>query len=110
MSAGTPSLEGIERAAEHVRAELERVLGRARDAERVLDDVDCELETFSPVRARAARELRGIARMLTIAQCDLVHPDDERHGASVQVRDYAVEAERGDGPWRPVNRRSAVAA
>lgn len=94
-----PTLEGIERASELLLAEVARVMERARENERRLQDCDAEAEVFDPVRARVARDQRVIARMLTKAQCELVPPDDDRYGAARQTYGYAVEADKGDAAW-----------
>lgn len=105
-----PSLEGLERASELLLAEVARVMERARDNERRLQDCDAEAEVFDPVRARVAREQRVIARMLTKAQCELVHRDDERYGAARKTHGYAVEADRDDADWKDHRLPAGVAA
>lgn len=115
-----PGLERIEEAAEKLRAELERVLERARDEHRRLQDIDAELEdnagalgSAMVVRHATAHRLRIIARALTRSQCVLVLPDDQawidgteggepvsRYAAARQVLGWLGEAEADDAPWR----------
>lgn len=100
-----PTIDQLERAAELVVTEAERLLERAREELCRVQDAAAELEdAFGGgallVRNRAAWNLRKIARQLTRSQCALVHEDDERHAAARQVFRWADEAEPSDAPWR----------
>ncbi len=100
-----PTLEALEEACELVKREAERALEWARDELRTMQDAAVELEDEWTQRAvlrhnRAAFRLRQLARMLSRAQLELVHPQDERASSIAHVRRYLDEAERSDGPWR----------
>jgi hypothetical protein len=92
-------LERIEAEADAVRCELDRLLERARDEYRALQDAEVDVEAGSDVgrlwsRLYVARdELAGIARQLTRAQASLVHPKDSRAAAARQVIGYCDEAD-----------------
>lgn len=93
-------LERIEAEAEYVTTELERLLERAREIYRGIQDAECEVEDGAADQGRlwstlivARHDLAFIARQLTRAQASLVDRRDHRFGAAQKVIGYCDEAD-----------------
>lgn len=101
-------LERIEREADYVREELERLLDVARDHYRAIQDLEVEVEAGGdpgPLWARlvvARGELAGIARQMTRAGALLIHHTDHRFNVGRQVAGHLDEADRKSGFPRAV--------
>lgn len=100
-----PSLTALEKLLKVAHRELDALYERASAERSHFDALAKDFARTGDQRLVAkqvvvAARLRTIVRLISIAQCQLVHPDDERFGAAVRTRDDLVAAQRSDSPWR----------
>jgi hypothetical protein len=107
-----PDLSYLEDAAASVVREAERLLTTTRAELRAIQDYEAELAEgagddygrLQALRHQSAHRLRWIARHFSLAQGVLVPPSDERYRAAQDVRGWLEDADRGDSPWRTLER------
>ena len=96
---GLIDLRLIEEEVEAVKNEADKLLARAREAHRAVQDIEVEVEGHGdPSRLYAAilavrSDVASIARQLTRSQASLVHPSDPRYAAACKVVGWVDQAD-----------------